>query len=128
MAQPPVIQQISLCLCERCLPRTQLGGRGAEVFILVAIESSEDCCREIIGAAEGIIEGKESWRSFFVWLRKRCLNAVQLIIDDPPACWKPYWRYSRMHTISGVLSTFTVGLSVSEEYPGMLDALDEAGK
>lgn len=50
----------------------------------MAIGVSEDRCREIIGAAEGMKEDKESWRSFFVWLRERVLNGVRLIIGDVP--------------------------------------------
>ena len=38
--------------------------------------------REIIGAAEGMKEDKESWRSFFVWLKERDLTGVRLIIGD----------------------------------------------
>lgn len=42
------------------------GGEIQNVSILVDISVSNDGCREIIGAAEGMKEDKESWRSFFV--------------------------------------------------------------
>ena len=58
------------------------GGEIQNVSILVAIGVSMDGCREIIGAAEGMKEDKESWRSFFVWLKKRGLTGVRLIIGD----------------------------------------------
>lgn len=58
------------------------GGEIQNVSILVAIDVSNDGCREIIGAAEGMKEDKENWRSFFVWLKGRGLTGVQLIIDD----------------------------------------------
>ena len=58
------------------------GGEIQNVSILVAIEVSTDGCREIIGAAEGMKEDKESWRSFFVWLKERGLTGVRLIIGD----------------------------------------------
>ena len=39
------------------------------ISILVAIGVSSDGYREIIGAAEGLKEGLQSWKNFFVWLK-----------------------------------------------------------
>lgn len=58
------------------------GGEIQNVSVLVAIGVNSNGCREIIGAAEGMKEDKESWRSFFVWLKERGLTGVQLIIGD----------------------------------------------
>lgn len=58
------------------------GGEIQNVSILVAIGVNHDGCREIIGAAEGMKEDKESWHSFFVWLKERGLTGVRLIIGD----------------------------------------------
>ncbi|WP_367568065.1 IS256 family transposase [Lacrimispora sp.] len=58
------------------------GGEIQNVSILVAIGVNEEGCREIIGAAEGMKEDRESWRSFFVWLKERGLAGVRLIIGD----------------------------------------------
>ena len=58
------------------------GGEVQNVSILVAIGVNQDGCREIIGAAEGMKEDKESWRFFFIWLKERGLNGVRLIIGD----------------------------------------------
>lgn len=58
------------------------GGEIQNVSILVAIGVNQDGCREIIGAAEGMKEDKESWRSFFVWLKERGLTGVRLIMGD----------------------------------------------
>ena len=58
------------------------GGEIQTVSILVAIGVSNDGCREIIGAAEGMKEDKESWRTFLVWLKERGLASVRLIIGD----------------------------------------------
>lgn len=58
------------------------GGEIQNVSVLVAIGVSEDGCREIIGAAEGMKEDKESWHAFFVWLKERGLSGVRLIIGD----------------------------------------------
>ena len=58
------------------------GGEIQNVSVLVAIGVNEDGCREIIGAAEGMKEDKESWHSFFVWLKERGLCGVHLIIGD----------------------------------------------
>ena len=58
------------------------GGEIQNVSILVAIGVSNDGCREIIGAAEGMKEDKESWRTFLVWLKERGLTGVRLVIGD----------------------------------------------
>ena len=58
------------------------GGEIQNVSVLVAIGVSQDGCREILGAAEGMKEDRESWRSFFVWLKERGLTGVRLIIGD----------------------------------------------
>lgn len=52
------------------------------VSVLVAISVNRDEFREIIGAAEGMKKDRESWRSFFVWLKERGLTGVRLIIGD----------------------------------------------
>ena len=58
------------------------GGEIQNVSVLVAIGVSQDGCRESLGAAEGMKEDCESWRSFFVWLKERGLTGVRLIIGD----------------------------------------------
>lgn len=58
------------------------GGEIQNVSVLVAIGVNKDGCREIIGAAEGIKEDKESWLSFFVWHKEWGLSGVRLIIGD----------------------------------------------
>ncbi len=58
------------------------GGEIQNVSVLVAIGVNQDGCREIIGAAEGMKEDKDSWRSFFVWLKERGLKGVRLIVGD----------------------------------------------
>jgi putative transposase len=58
------------------------GGAFENVAILVAIAVNQDGYREVIGAAEGMKEDKEGWRSFFVSLRHRGLKGVQLIVGD----------------------------------------------
>ena len=58
------------------------GGEFENVSILVAIGVDEDGYREIIGAAEGMKEDAESWKSFLVWLKERGLEGVKLVIGD----------------------------------------------
>lgn len=58
------------------------GGEGRNVSILVAIGVDHDGYREIIGAAEGMKEDQESWKNFFIDLKKRGLTGVRLIIGD----------------------------------------------
>ena len=50
--------------------------------ILRGRSSYQDGCREILSAAEGMKENRESWRSFFVCLKERQLTGVRLIIGD----------------------------------------------
>jgi len=62
--------------------RRNWGGEYENVSILIAIGVNEDGYREIIGAAEGMKEDKESWKSFFQWLKGRGLDSVKLVIGD----------------------------------------------
>ena len=50
------------------------GGEVQNVSVLVAIGVGKDGYREIIGAAEGMKEDKESWLSFFKGLKERGLR------------------------------------------------------
>ena len=58
------------------------GGEFENVSILVAIGVNSDGYREVIGAAEGLKEDKESWTNFLVWLKKRGLKGVQMVVGD----------------------------------------------
>jgi len=58
------------------------GGEFENVSVLVAIGVDEDGYREVIGAAEGMKEDAESWKSFLLWLKERGLDGVQLVIGD----------------------------------------------
>ena len=62
--------------------RRNWGGEYENVAILVAIAVSEDGCREVLGAADGMKEDKASWVSFFQWLKGRGLDGVKLIVGD----------------------------------------------
>ena len=57
-------------------------GEIQNVSVLVAIGVNQDGYREILGAAEGMKEDRESWRSFFLWLKERGLKGVKLIVGD----------------------------------------------
>lgn len=58
------------------------GGEFENVSILVALAVNQEGHREIIGAAEGGKEDKESWLSFLRNLKKRGLAETQLFIGD----------------------------------------------
>lgn len=58
------------------------GGEFENIAILVAIAVNRDGYREVIGAAEGMKEDKESWKDFLRSLRERGLKGVQLVIRD----------------------------------------------
>ena len=58
------------------------GGEFENVSILVAIGVNSDGYREVIGAAEGMKEDKESWTNFLVWLKERGLKGVKMVVGD----------------------------------------------
>ena len=58
------------------------GGEYENVSILIAIGVDQDGYREVIGAAEGLKEDRESWKNFFIWLKERGLRGVKLVIGD----------------------------------------------
>lgn len=58
------------------------GGEYENVAILVAIGVTEDGYREVLGAAEGMKEDKESWTQFLKWLKSRGLCGIRLVIGD----------------------------------------------
>ena len=58
------------------------GGEIQNVSVLVAIGVNLEGTREILGAAEGLKEDRQSWKNFFIWLKSRGLQGVRLIIGD----------------------------------------------
>ena len=65
--------------------------------------------REILGAAEGMKEDRESWRSFFVWLKERGLKGVRLFIGDKNlGMLERSMRFFQNRAISAVWFIFTV--------------------
>ena len=62
--------------------RRNWGGEFENVAILVAIAVNEDGYREVLGAAEGMKEDKDSWVGFFRRLRGRGLDGVKLVVGD----------------------------------------------
>jgi len=58
------------------------GGHYGNVAVLVAMAVNERGEREVIGAAEGMKEDKESWLSFLRQLKERGLQGMQLFIAD----------------------------------------------
>ena len=62
--------------------RRNWGGEYENVAILIAIAVNEGGYREVIGAAEGMKEDKQSWVNFFQWLKGRGLSGVKLIVGD----------------------------------------------
>ena len=58
------------------------GGSYENVAILVAMAVNSDGQREVIGAAEGMKEDKESWLNFLIGLKARGLTGTQLFIGD----------------------------------------------
>jgi putative transposase len=58
------------------------GGEVKNIAVLVAIGVNSDGYREILGAAEGTKEDKESWKQFLRHLKERGLKGVKMIISD----------------------------------------------
>lgn len=58
------------------------GGSYENVAVLVAMAVNSDGQREVIGAAEGMKEDKESWLHFLIGLKARGLTGTQLFIGD----------------------------------------------
>ncbi len=58
------------------------GGSYENVSILVAMAVNEEGHREVIGAAEGIKEDRESWMNFLVSLKERGLKGTRLFVGD----------------------------------------------
>lgn len=58
------------------------GGEYENVAILIAMAVNNEGYREVIGAAEGMKEDKESWREFLKTLKQRGLEGTQLFIGD----------------------------------------------
>ena len=58
------------------------GGHYGNVAVLVAMAVNERGEREVIGAAEGMKEDKESWLSFLRHLKERGLKGTQLFVGD----------------------------------------------
>ena len=58
------------------------GGEIQRVSFLVATGVDQNGYREILGAAEGMKEDYESWKTFVVWLQGRGLKRVSLFIGD----------------------------------------------
>jgi transposase-like protein len=58
------------------------GGSFENVAVLVAMAVNEEGQREVIGAAEGMKEDKESWKNFLVSLKERGLTGTRLFVGD----------------------------------------------
>lgn len=58
------------------------GGEYENCSVLVAIGVNSEGYREILGACEGLKEDSESWKNFFVWLKSRGLDGVEMITGD----------------------------------------------
>ena len=59
------------------------GGEIQNVSVLVAIGVNKDGFREILGAAEGMKEDRESWLNFFTWLKGRgMLESIPVVFPE----------------------------------------------
>ena len=64
------------------------GGEVQNVSILVTIGVDHDGYREIIGAAEGMKEDKESWKNFFIDLKNAVSQAsASSLVTNVSVCW-----------------------------------------
>jgi len=58
------------------------GGEIRNVAILIAVGVDQDGYREVLGISEGSKEDHQSWSGFLRQLKRRGLNAVQLVVSD----------------------------------------------
>lgn len=80
--QRPLLEEYPYVYVDGIYLKRSWGGEIQNVSVLVAIGVNRHGYREIIGAAEGMKEDKESWKNFFVGLKERGLKGVRLIIGD----------------------------------------------
>ena len=78
----PITGQYAYVYVDGIFLKRSWGGEVRNVSVLVAVGVNNDGFREILGAAEGMKEDRESWLNFFKWLKKRGLDGVQLFIGD----------------------------------------------
>ncbi len=92
------------------------GGTVENVSVLVAIGVNSKGYREVLGVAEGSREDKESWRSFFRYLKGRGLEHISLIVSDKSfglldaiGDFYPdsHWQRCVVHFYRDVLNTVT---------------------
>ena len=93
--------------------RRNWGGEYENVAVLVAIAVNEDGFREVLGAAEGMKEDRDSWEQFVRSMIERGLKGVRLVVGDRCAglvatvgSMLPKARYQRcmVHFMRNVLS------------------------
>ena len=80
--QRPLIMGYPYVYLDGIYLKRNWGGSYENVAILVAMAVNEDGQREVIGAAEGMKEDRESWLSFLVSLKERGLTGTRLFIGD----------------------------------------------
>ena len=78
----PLSEEYTYLYVDGIFLKRSWGGEVHNVSVLVAIGVNADGYREILGAAEGLKESRESWKNFFIWLKERGLKGVKLVIGD----------------------------------------------
>lgn len=78
----PLTEEYAYVYVDGVYLKRSWGGEIQNVSILVAIGVDSNGYREILGAAEGMKEDRESWHSFLVWLKERGLREVRLFVGD----------------------------------------------
>lgn len=78
----PIVEEYPYVYVDGIFLKRCWGGEFENISVLVAVGVNKDGYREILGAAEGLKEDLESWKSFFVWLKSRGLKGVEMIIGD----------------------------------------------
>jgi putative transposase len=80
--QRPLLSSYPYVYLDGIYLKRNWGGSYENVAVLVAMAVNEDGHREVIGAAEGMKEDKESWLNFLVSLKERGLTGTRLFIGD----------------------------------------------
>jgi transposase-like protein len=128
--QRPIEDEYAYVYLDGIWLKRSWGGEVRNIAVLVAVGVRSDGHREILGAAEGVIEDLESWRGFLRHLKGRGLKGVRLFVSDKclgllEALGEFYpeaqWQRCMVHWYRNVLSVVPRGRR--KEVAAMLKAI-----
>jgi transposase-like protein len=73
---------IPSCKVDALVVKVREGGQVRSVSALIAVGINEQGYREILGLQVGDSESEASWTALFIWLKRRGLQDVDLVVSD----------------------------------------------